>query len=976
MLRCLTWLLVGIMIALTALSAESNPPPWPIVERDMRPWSRWWWLGNIGDEKSLTAEMEKYAANGLGGLEITPIYGVRGYEDRFVPFLSTTWMRNFEHVLAEGRRLGLGIDLATGTGWPFGGPWVDDVDAAHYLAHKIYTVSAGARLTEPVTFIQRELIRYAGPRQTPIAELKQPIAANGNLQELAIDQVRFAQPLPIVSVMAFPSSGEPLDLTAYIRPDGQLNWTAPTDRGSWTVYALFNGQHGKMVERAGPGGEGYALDHLSDSALQRYLQKFDTAFANHETRGLRAFFNDSYEVDDAEGQADFTPAFFNEFARRRGYDLRRRLPDLFSRTETGASSRVLSDYRETISDLLLDNFTTPWRKWANAHDALIRNQPHGSPANVLDLYSASDIPEQEGNGILAMKLASSAAHLTGKKLVSAETATWLNEHFLSTLGELKSTVDTFLLGGINHNCYHGTAFSPPGEPWPGFQFYASVELSPTNPFWNDLTIVNAYVTRAQSFLQSGKPDEDVLLYYNIHDRWAERGDGSLPHFGHGRNPVGVTASEVAAELREQGLGFDYVSDRLLQNVAIASPLLSRGAESSARSTMLRSADATYRTIVVPATTFMPESTLEHLVSLADGGATILVLKQLPQDAPGIHERRDSFARLLARITENAVQQNGVTSAKIGAGQFLIGPDLESLLARRPDVSGETMSTLGFEYVRRRTDDGCFYFIVNRSEKIVEGWVPLQISAESAALFDPMTAQTGVPAFRSSATGPSQIYLQLAPNESCIVQLHRTAQATQRSWSYWQPTGEAVPLPGEWSVEFVRGGPALPPSIKLAAFKSWTEFGGEAAQAFSGTATYTLEFPRPSGDTAAWHLDLGTVADSARVKLNGREIAALVQAPWRVVVPANSLLERNTLQIEVTNLAANRIADLDRRGVPWKKFYNVNMPARLRENTGRDGLFTAAHWKPRASGLLGPVTLTPLRKLDPSSAPQQPVGLAR
>jgi len=62
---------------------------------------------------------------------------------------------------------------------------------------------------------------------------------------------------------------------------------------------------------------------------------------------------------------------------------------------------------------------------------------------------------------------------------------------------------------------------------------------------------------------------------------------------------------------------------------------------------------------------------------------------------------------------------------------------------------------------------------------------------------------------------------------------------------------------------------------------------------------------------------------------------------------------------VTNLSANRIRDLDRRGVPWKKFYNVNFPAKLPQNRGADGLFSAAGWEPLDSGLLGPVTLTPL-----------------
>jgi hypothetical protein len=72
-----------------------------------------------------------------------------------------------------------------------------------------------------------------------------------------------------------------------------------------------------------------------------------------------------------------------------------------------------------------------------------------------------------------------------------------------------------------------------------------------------------------------------------------------------------------------------------------------------------------------------------------------------------------------------------------------------------------------------------------------------------------------------------------------------------------------------------------------------------------------------------------------------------------------LTSTNLLELSVTNLSANRIRDLDRRGVAWKKFYNVNFPARLPENRGPDGLFTAAGWDPLVSGLLGPVRLTPL-----------------
>ncbi len=426
-------LIYAVLFAAMPVIGQTSPVAWPDATREAKPWTRWWWPGSIGDEKTLSSEMEKYAAAGLGGLELTCIYGVRGYEDRFVDFLSPAWVQKFQHTLAEGRRLGLGIDLSNGTGWPFGGPWLSETDVAHNLLHKTYAIAPGGRLAEPVACIQEPVLNFTRPRKITLAELKQPITANPNLQDLAIDQVRFPRAVPLVSLMAYPEKGAPLDLTAKTDKEGKLDWSAPTDQGKWTLYALFQGQHGKMVERAAPGAEGYALDHLSSEAIGHYLAKFDEAFKGCDTRSLRAFFNDSYEVDDSKGESDFTPDFLTQFQNLRGYDLRQHLPEFFSPVETERSSRVLSDYRETVSDLLLEGFTKNWRKWAKARGTLVRNQAHNSPANILDLYAASDIPEQEGSDILGYKMASSVAHVTGKPLASAEVATWLNDHFLTTL---------------------------------------------------------------------------------------------------------------------------------------------------------------------------------------------------------------------------------------------------------------------------------------------------------------------------------------------------------------------------------------------------------------------------------------------------------------------------------------------------------------------------------------------------------------
>ena len=137
-----------------------------------------------------------------------------------------------------------------------------------------------------------------------------------------------------------------------------------------------------------------------------------------------------------------------------------------------------------------------------------------------------------------------------------------------------------------------------------------------------------------------------------------------------------------------------------------------------------------------------------------------------------------------------------------------------------------------------------------------------------------------------------------------------------------------------------------------------ELGGDDAKAFAGTASYRTTFRVSS--KAAHVLELGRVAESARVRLNGRDIGALIAAPWQVVLPAELLrTDDNELEILVTNLAANRIADLDRRDPSWKHFYNTNYPARIGANRGPDGNFSAAKWPPRVSGLIGPVTLAPL-----------------
>ena len=127
--------------------APAGARSWPSITHQTKPWTRWWWQGSAVEPASLTAQLEALKAAGIGGVEITPIYGVRGTEDRFIPYLSDAWMKMLDYTLREARRLDLGVDMATGTGWPFGGPWVGDSMSARTIAHKTWILSAGERLT-------------------------------------------------------------------------------------------------------------------------------------------------------------------------------------------------------------------------------------------------------------------------------------------------------------------------------------------------------------------------------------------------------------------------------------------------------------------------------------------------------------------------------------------------------------------------------------------------------------------------------------------------------------------------------------------------------------------------------------------------------------------------------------------------------------------------------------------------------------
>lgn len=882
--------LSAFVVALATVQTlfASDPLVWPSPTKEQRPWTRWWWLGSAVDKANLTHQLEQFAAAGLGGVEVCPIYGVKGQAERNIDFLSPQWMEMLAHATKEAKRLGLGFDMTTGTGWPFGGPDVAGEIASSGLVLKRYEVAGGQRL------------------------------------EAALPPGR------IDSVMAFPSEGQGIELKDRVR-DGRLDWTAPT--GQWRLYVASVKERVQKVKRPAPGGAGYVLDPYSTNAMARYLDKFDRAFVGWEGVMPRAQFHDSFEYYGAT----WTPEFFAEFQKRRGYDLRQHLPALNGDGAADVVGRVKSDYRETISDLHLD-YMRAWGRWAHAKGSLVRNQAHGAPANLVDLYAASDVPETEIFGSLEEgsvpmnKFSTSAAHLAGRKLASSESFTWLDEHFNATLAEVKHAADYLFLCGVNHIFFHGIPYSPQDAPWPGWQFYASVNFGPQGGLWHDLPAFNGYVARVQSVLQSGKPDNDVLLYFPAHDIWSSTNGLLMTFTVHnvstwlGKNP----AYDLALRLWDEGYGYDYVSDAFLAKATVENGRIGIGG-------------ASYRAVVVPRVAVMRAETLRRLGDLARAGAKVVFQDALPDAPPGL-------GSLKQREAAFALEKAAIKSAGNTTTADLDGAGLASALG----FTGEAMAKDGLRFVRRNVAGETIYFVVNQGDAAFDGWLPLRAAGNSVAVLDPLARrESGWAAVRKEGSFLAA-RLRMEPGESLVLRVgNRSLKAP--AWEVRELAGSSREIPGPWRVSFQLGDQVPPRSFVADTLESWTLRPDPQATSFAGTARYSTEFAGPAADEkiGGWMLDLGRVADSARVSINGRDLAPLWCPPFRIDVSRWLKPGTNRIEIDVTSVAANHVRDLDVRKVDWKYFEDANVVGKNYKP------LDASLWPVRDAGLLGPVRLRAL-----------------
>lgn len=870
--------LTTLLLCTQNITAQTHQ--WPEQTPTTKAGSRWWWLGSAVDRENLQWTIQEYAKAGIGSLEITPVYGVKGNESRELKYLSAQWMDALKFTEEEGKRNGILIDMNAGTGWPFGGPNVPLEEAA-CKAVIVDTVLTG------ISFKDVDL-------SAPAKEQKYSV---------------------LQKVMAFKQCGVRsnecgVDITRFVK-DGRLTWASQfnTHHSSvhtkWRVIALYVGRTRQKVKRAAPGGEGYVIDHFDRDAVRHYLENIEKAFAATNTPYPHTFFNDSYEVYGA----DWTPTLLDEFKKRRGYALESKLDKLIDN-----DPQTLSDYRETLSDMLLENFTELWSAWAHSHGAKTRNQAHGSPANLIDVYAAVDIPEIEGFGlsefgikglrkdngytrpnfsdVSMLKYASSAAHITGKQLTSSETFTWLTEHFRTSLSQMKPDLDLMFTCGVNHVFFHGTAYSPKNDPWPGWKFYASIDMSPTNSIWRDAPELMAYIDRCQRFLQMGTPDNDFLMYLPVRDMWRQNVDGKrLMQFDiHNMDKKSPEFIKDVLAVDRLGYDVDYISDRYL-----LSTTFSNG--------MLRTAAGTrYKGLILPTGCNLPENVRQHLDKLKAQGAHIIY-------------------NIDAETLKGAAQP-------------------------------EQMRVEGLRTIRRSNAGGHHYFIANLTPNDISRRMKLGVKCNSATWFNPMNGNitpadiNGDGVMISLRSGESRILQCSVSNGQCSAEQSQTLNTKKSSHCT-----QHITLNNPWTLSFMESSPKVEKTFTLSKAQTWETLDDDSVKVTMGTGVYTTTIKLNNRQAKQhWEIDLGDVRESARVYINGKYIGCAWAVPF--VLDCRDALRpgKNEIRIEVTNLPANRIAWMDRNGVEWRKFKDINIVDINYKKTNY------SNWAPVPSGLNSEVRL--------------------
>jgi hypothetical protein len=869
-----------------------NPPD------DARPMMRWWWFGPAVTKPELQKELETMRGAGIGGVEIQPVYPLMLDDEakgiKNLQYLSPEFLDDVSFANKSGRSLGLRVDITLGSGWPYGGPKT--------------TLALSAGRLKVVSL--------------PIADatVASPPLADGD---------------SLIAEFAVSGTEKSFDPASAVRID-LATGSIPPAAGTRTALFFIASHTQQQVKRPAAGAEGYVLDHFSRAAIDAHLAGVATPLLNaFGEQPPHSVFSDSLEVYGADWTADL-PA---EFQLRRGYDLIPHLPELLA-GGTPQAEAIRHDWGLTLSDLIRDNYLAPITQFAKDHRTLFRSQTYGEPAVTLADEAVPNLPEGEGpqwNTFSFTRWASSASHLYGRNVTSAETWTWLHSPaFRATPLDMKAEADRMFLLGVNQFVGHGYPYSPPGAGEPGWSLYAAAVFNSHNPWFPVMPDVTRYLQRVSWLLRQGKPDNDIAILLPEDDAQAAFTPGHVSVTDEMRRRI---APELMAAILDSGYNIDYIDAAAIDKLGVIP----------------------YPVLILPPTDRIPLATYKKIEGYAAAAGKVIALGKLPSLAPGLLEQGDSpqIASLSAKLFRESGHRGVLVDSPASLPDALHGalpPDL--------DATGQTG---GLGFIHRKLAASDVYFVVNTGNRPVDSSIQFRSSRPVVESWDPDSGD--ILQFASHATG-ARIPLQLAPYESRVFVLNDNTEAESKKSG--NPSAQSTDSTQElladlstgWQIQFADS--AAPQA--LASLTSWTEVPGK--QFYSGEAVYTRDVSIGSDPKPDTHivLDFGAgtpitdnrrphasgmsalldppIREAAIVFVNGQRAGSLWHPPYLIDISKFVHSGENRIEVRVYNTAINLLAGQSPRD------YTA-----LRAKYGRrfdpqdmDNL------KPIPSGLFGPIHL--------------------
>jgi hypothetical protein len=857
---------------------------------DAKPMMRWWWFGPSVVKPELEREILAMKAGGFGGFEIQPVYPMelddpaRGVKN--VPYLSPEFLDAVSFANRTARANGLRVDMTLASGWPYGGPHVGVTEAASRLRMASAELPAGSS-------------SYA-----------LPAVMNGE---------------KLVATFVGAGSGKNVDATKLqlvdtARVSNGRAAIQPVDSDRVVVFYVAS-RTGQQVKRPALGAEGFVLDHLSRKAIDHHLnviaEPLMKAFGDQPPY---AVFSDSLEVYNT----DWTDDFLEEFKKRRGYDLKPYLPALYSGQGPDAAG-ARHDWALTQTELVNERYLTPVNDWAKAHNTQFRSQTYGEPAVSLSSNRLVALPEGEGPQFREFsftRLATSAGHLYGRPVISAETWTWLHSPaFSATPLDMKAEADRMLLEGVNLFIGHGWPYTPPGAAEPGYSFYAAAVFNDHNPWWNVMPDVTGYLARMSYLMRQGEPANQVAVFLPNDDVYAALVPGKVSLSAEMHKHV---TPKLTEQILDAGQNLDYVDAESVLALGLKHPVL-----------------------VMPHVTRLSPQVLAKLQDYVRGGGRIIAVGSKPSLAPGLQDAQQVSSQVAAASKALFASKN----VQLVADDAAVGAALKAALAPDMALSGN-QSDVGF--VRRKLQDADIYFIANTSNHPVKANARFGTKRKVATWLDPDSGKLT----RASNTPE----LDLAPYESRVLvfsdaQLPGTAEAPKLA-----APAVLADLSQDWTLSFP-GAQAQP----LKQLRSWTD--DPATRYFSGQAVYAKDVTLDAGQLKGQRLVLdfgqGTplastpkvpagmramlespVREAAQVWVNGKRAGAVWRPPYTVDVTPYLAAGSNRIEVRVANLGLNVRAG---QALPDYRLLNVRYGERFKPQD-------TDLVKPMPSGMLGPVRL--------------------